>query len=90
MKFDNLSCGIFFHEVTKCGKTKWKKNSTSCKFHKDAISGRARMCEFQKYAISGRACMCEFHKLTCGKTKNSIGARLVPITIPIICLKNSS
>ena len=30
MKFDNLSCGIFFHEVTKCGKTKWKKNSTSC------------------------------------------------------------
>ena len=69
MKFDNLSCGIFFHEVTKCGKTKWKKNSTSCKFHKDAISGRARMCEFQKYAISGRACMCEFHKYTCRKPK---------------------
>ena len=62
MKFDNLSCGIFFHEVTKCGKTKWKKNSTSCKFHKDAISGRARMCELHKYAISGRARMCELHK----------------------------
>ena len=69
MKFDNLSCAIFFHEVKKCGKTKWKKKSTSCNFHKHAISGRARMCEFHKYAISGLACMCEFYKYTCGKPK---------------------